>query len=156
MLSDQNDSFVGRTRNHALSASDQSLLAALRTNSRMSVTELSHVTGLSRTTVKARLDMLVTSGRIRRFTIETDVDVEGEVRAITMVELQGQMSRQVINKLSRIPGVTSVWSTSGAWDLVLDIRTSSLVAFDRVLSEIRGVPGVVNSQSSLLLAHATL
>jgi len=138
----------------ALSASDQALISALRDDARRSVTELAHITGLSRTTVRTRLDQLVRSGRIRRFTIETDVDVEGEVRAITMVELQGQMSHQVIRALARIPGVTTIWSTNGAWDLVVDIRTGSLVAFDTVLREIRGVPGVVNSESSLLLAHA--
>lgn len=138
----------------ALSRSDQALIAALRDNARRSVTELAHLTGLSRTTVRTRLDQLVRSGRIRRFTIETDVDVEGEVRAITMIALQGQMSHQVIRALARIPGVTTIWSTNGAWDLVVDIRTGSLVAFDTVLREIRGVAGVVNSESSLLLAHA--
>ncbi|MCA0043798.1 Lrp/AsnC family transcriptional regulator [Celeribacter litoreus] len=139
----------------SLSASDRALIAALRNDSRKSVTELAQETGLSRTTVKARLDALKASGRIRRFTIETDVDVEGEVRAITLVELQGRMSRQVIQALSRIAGVTTVWSTNGAWDLVVDIRTDSLVRFDRILRDIREVPGVVNSESCILLAHAT-
>ena len=134
--------------------SDGALLAALKDDARLTVTELAKVTGLSRTTVKTRLDALRRSGRIRRFTIETDVDVEGEIRAITMVELQGRMSRQVIRTLSKIPGVTTVWSTNGAWDLVVDIRTDSLVRFDRILREVREVPGVVNSETSLLLAHA--
>ncbi|WP_330629307.1 Lrp/AsnC family transcriptional regulator [Thioclava sp. FTW29] len=136
-----------------ISASDHALISALRDNARMSVTELAQVTGLSRTTVKARLDSLKASGRIRRFTIETDVDVEGGVRAITMVELQGRMSRQVVHTLSRINGVSTVWSTNGAWDLVVDIRTDTLVSFDKVLRAIREVPGVINSESSLLLTH---
>ncbi|MER5171218.1 Lrp/AsnC family transcriptional regulator [Thioclava sp. GXIMD2076] len=136
-----------------LSPADHALISALRDNARMSVTELAHVTGLSRTTVTARLDQLKASGRIRRFTIETDVDAEGGVRAITMVELQGRMSRQVIHTLSRIEGVATVWSTNGKWDLVVDIRTQDLVEFDRVLRAIREVQGVMNSESSLLLTH---
>jgi hypothetical protein len=43
--------------------------------------------------VKTRLDSLVEEGRIKRFTIETDSDHHEQVRAITMVELQGSMSR---------------------------------------------------------------
>jgi len=97
----------------------------------------------------------VAEGRIRRFTIETDVDVEGEVKAITLVELQGKMSRTVIRTLTRIPEVSTVYATNGSWDLVVEIKTDSLVNFDRVLREIREVPGVLNSESCLLLAHVT-
>nr|WP_319251202.1 Lrp/AsnC family transcriptional regulator [uncultured Celeribacter sp.] len=136
-----------------LSDSDRSLIAALRNNSRMSITELAQVTGLSRTTAKLRLDTLVAEGRIRRFTIETDVDVEGEVKAITLIELQGKMSRTVIRTLTKIPEVATVYATNGAWDLVVEIKTDSLVNFDRVLREVREVPGVLNSESCLLLAH---
>lgn len=136
-----------------LNTSDRAIIAALRGNARMSVTELAHVTGVSRTTAAARLDALVASGRIRRFTIETDTDVEGEVRAITMIELEGSLSRAVISRLRRLPEVTTLWSTNGSWDLVVEIRCDSLVAFDRALREIREIRGVTNSESCILLAH---
>ncbi|OXT02075.1 AsnC family transcriptional regulator [Notoacmeibacter marinus] len=131
---------------------DRNLLSALRSNSRASITELSHTIGVSRATVKSRLEALVNEGRIRRFTIETDVDVEGEVKAITMIELQGEMSRAVIRTLRRIPEISVIHSTNGLWDLVVEIKTDSLVRFDGVLREIREIPGVTNSQTSLLLA----
>ncbi len=138
-----------------LSETDRALIAALRGNARMSVTQLSHAIGASRTTVRARLDALVAEGRIRRFTIETDVDVEGTVKAITMVALQGQMSRAVIRTLRKIPEVATIHATNGAWDLVVEIRAESLTAFDRALREIREAPGVTNSESSILLAPVT-
>lgn len=136
-----------------LSPVDRAIIAALRLDARLSITELALTVGVSRTTAKLRLETLVREGRIRRFTIETDTDVEGEVRAITMVELQGKMSRNVIRTLTRIPEVATVHATNGAWDLVVEIKTDSLVEFDRVLRQIREVPGVLNSESSLLLAH---
>jgi DNA-binding Lrp family transcriptional regulator len=138
--------------NPRLSETDRAIIAALRANARMSITELAQATGISRTTARSRLDALVAEGRIRRFTVETDVDVEGEVKAITLVELQGKMSRAVIRTLTRIPEVATVYATNGAWDLVVEIRTDSLANFDRVLREIREVPGVLNSESCLLLA----
>lgn len=136
-----------------LSPTDRAIIAALRGDSRMSITQLAQTAGISRTTARARLEALVAEGRIRRFTIETDQDVEGEVRAITMVELQGRLSRNVIRTLTRIPEVSTIHATNGAWDLVVEIRTDSLVNFDRVLREIREVHGVLNSESSLLLSH---
>lgn len=138
----------------SLSATDRKILAALRSNARMSITELAAATGTSRATAKTRLDALKESGRIRRFTIETDVDVEGEVKAISLIELQGKMSRAVIRTISKIPEVSTIYSTNGAWDLVVEIRTDSLVRFDRILREIREVPGVLNSESCLLLSRA--
>ena len=111
--------------NNALSATDRKILAALRADARMSITELAAATGTSRATAKTRLEALKESGRIRRFTIETDVDVEGEVKAITLIELQGKMSRAVIRTISKIPEVSTIYSTNGAWDLVVEIKTDT-------------------------------
>ncbi len=144
-----------KMQNTPLNQTDRAILAALRNDARMSITELAATVGTSRATAKSRLETLVHTGRIRRFTIETDVDVEGEVRAISMVELQGSMSRNVVRTLTRIPEVSTVYSTNGAWDLVVEIRTDSLVRFDQILREIRRIPGVLNSESCLLLSRVT-
>ena len=141
--------------NTTLSKTDRNILAALRADARMSITELAAATGTSRATAKTRLDALKANGRIRRFTIETDVDVEGEIRAISMIALQGKMSRAVVRTLTKIPEVSTIYSTNGAWDLVVEIKTDSLVRVDYVLREIREVPGVLNSESCLLLSRVT-
>ena len=91
-----------------LTDTDRAIISALRGNARMSMTELAHAAGVSRTTARNRLEWLVAEGRIRRFTIETDVDVEGEIKAITLVELQGSMSRAVVRTLTRIPEVSTI------------------------------------------------
>ncbi|WP_323780824.1 Lrp/AsnC family transcriptional regulator [Thalassovita sp.] len=135
-----------------LNTTDRRLIAALRDNSRASITELAHIAGVSRTTVKTRIDALVSDGRIRKFTIETDADQQDQVRAITTIELQGSMSRTVIRTLRAIPEVSSIHSTNGAWDLVVEVRAETLPQFDRILREIREVKGVLNSETSLLLS----
>jgi DNA-binding Lrp family transcriptional regulator len=135
-----------------LPETDRAIISALRGDARMSITQLAQTVGISRTTARTRLEALVAEGRIRRFTVETDVDVEGGIRAITLVELQGSLSRNVIRTLTRIPEVSTIHATNGAWDLVVEIRTDTLANFDLVLRRIREVPGVLNSQSCLLLA----
>ncbi|QDY71651.1 Lrp/AsnC family transcriptional regulator [Qingshengfaniella alkalisoli] len=134
-----------------LTSSDRRVIAALRTNARASVTELAHMLGLSRTTVKSRIDKLVEDGIIRQFTIITDTDNDPSVRAIMAVELQGSMSRSVIRAIKALPEVTAVHSTNGAWDLIVEIRTETLRDFDHVLREVRSISGVRNSETSLLL-----
>ncbi|QPZ91850.1 Lrp/AsnC family transcriptional regulator [Thioclava electrotropha] len=135
-----------------LDDTDRAILAALRDDARLSITDLALHVGVSRTTARTRLEALIASGQIRRFTIETETDVEGQVRAITMVELQGKMSRAVIRALHRIPEVATVFATNGNWDLVAEIRAETLGEFDRALRDIREIPGVLNSESCLLLA----
>ena len=96
---------------------------------------------------------MVETGAIRRFTIETETTAADGVRAITLVQLQGRMSRLVIRALERIAEVATVHATNGSWDLVVEIRAASLSQFDRVLRDIREIPGVTNSESCLLLAR---
>jgi len=130
---------------------DRILLAALKTNARASVTELAQKLHLSRTTVKQRLVRLIETGAIRRFTIVTDTEDEGGMRAVMMVELQGEMSRAVLQAMRKIPEITAIYSTNGAWDLVVKITTETLVQFDQVLRQVREIKGVLNSETSLLL-----
>jgi len=130
---------------------DRSLLAALKEDARASITELSHQLSLSRTTVKQRLDRLVETGAIRKFTIVTDTQDDGQISAVMTIELQGSMSRSVARALRGIPEINALFSTNGAWDLVAEIRTDTLVEFDQVLRQVREINGVLNSETSLLL-----
>jgi DNA-binding Lrp family transcriptional regulator len=134
-----------------LQATDKRLLAALAEDSRQSVTTLASRLGVSRATVKAHMERLISDGTIRKFTILTRTADEPEVRAIMCVELTGSLSRQVIRALRAIPEIAALHSTNGAWDLVAEIRAASLPDFNRILGEIRAIRGVVNSETSILL-----
>jgi DNA-binding Lrp family transcriptional regulator len=134
-----------------ITQTDRKIITALKANGRASLTELASATGVSRATVKTRLDRLIEERIIRRFTIETNLDDNEGVRAITTLELQGSGARTIIRALRAIPEITSLHSTNGSWDLVADIRTENLQAFDQVLRQIREISGVLNSETSLLL-----
>ena len=55
-------------------------------------------------------------------------------------------------RLNGLPELRTLHTTNGKWDLVAEVRTTSLEAFDRVLREVRLVEGVANSETSLLLS----
>ncbi|MEM7545576.1 MAG: Lrp/AsnC family transcriptional regulator [Pseudomonadota bacterium] len=135
-----------------LDDTDQRLVAALRDNGRASVATLAADLGLARGTVRTRIDRMVARGVIRRFTIELAGESDPQmVRAVTSIELKGSMSRAVVSALSRIPEIRAIHSTNGAWDIVAEVRAASLPDIDRVLREVRAIPGVSNSETSLLL-----
>ena len=131
---------------------DQQLLAALRADGREPVATLARRLGVTRATVNSRLDRLVQSGTVLGFTVRVREENDPRsVRAISLIEVEGRSTDDVIKKLRGFPEIHSLHTTNGGWDLVAEVRTRSLGNFDRVLGQIRSVEGVVNSETSLLL-----
>ncbi|MCG7532886.1 Lrp/AsnC family transcriptional regulator [Psychrobium sp. MM17-31] len=133
-------------------AIDKELLAILRADGRASVSKLATMLNISRGTVQNRLDRLVSSGAILGFTVRAHDELETDVvKAMMMIEVVGKSTNQVIQKLRGIPQLTKLHTTNGNWDLVAEIRASDLQEFDRVLSDVRTIDGVLNSETSILL-----
>ena len=138
---------------HELDDLDRRLIAELRTNGREAVATLAQTLGVTRATVNNRLARLVASGTVLGFTVRVREEAETDViRAITLIEVEGRSTDDVIRKLRGFPEVQALHSTNGGWDLVADLRTSTLTAFDRLLGRIRSIEGVVNSETSILLS----
>jgi DNA-binding Lrp family transcriptional regulator len=132
---------------------DQRLLSALRADGREPVATLARRLGVTRATVNSRLDRLVQSGTVLGFTVRVREENDPRaVRAISLIEVEGRTTNDVIKKLRGFPEIHSLHTTNGGWDLVAEIRTISLGNFDAVLGQIRAVDGVVNSETSLLLS----
>ena len=135
-----------------LDATDRQLIALLRTEARMPVAKLAAALGVTRATVRARLDRLVTSGIITGFTV-TVRDVEpGGVRAVTLIEVDGRHAESVIRRLSGLPEIRALHTTNGRWDIVAEIEVPTLGDFDTLLRTIRQFEGIANSETSILLA----
>lgn len=138
-----------------LDQSDRDLIALLRQNSRASVTWLAATLGMSRMTVQTRMERLQETGAIARFTIEIgQVGLDDLIHAVMMIEVQGNQARSVARRLRKMPEIVDLHTTNGVWDLVARIEIVSLPDFDRVLSEVREIPGVTGSETSLLLDRA--
>ena len=132
---------------------DKELIAILRTDARASISTLAKLLHVSRGTVQNRLDRLIDSNAILGFTIRAHDELETDVvKAIMMIEVIGKSTTQVINKLRGIPQLEKLHTTNGTWDLVAEIKTSSLLEFDLVLRDVRTIEGVLNSETSILLS----
>ena len=89
---------------------------------------------------------------IKRFTIDLGgLETHELVRAVMMIEVRGNTASSVQKALQRLPEVTSLHRTCGVWDLVIELETTSLYEFDSILSRIRELPGVSNSETCPLL-----
>lgn len=131
---------------------DRRLIALLRSDGRAPVTTLARQLGVTRATVNSRLDRLIDSGLVLGFTVRVrDDHGDDDVRAISLIEVNGRNTTDVIKQLRGMPELQSLHTTNGGWDLVAEIRCASLREFDDVLRQIRTCDGVINSETSLLL-----
>lgn len=136
-----------------MDALDHRLITLLRHDGRMSVSDLAAELGTTRATVRSRLERLRQSGEIIGFTVILRSDaVDLPVRGIMLIEIAGQAADAVIDALGGFPEISSVHTTNGKWDLIIELGTADLIEFDKVLRRIRLVPSITASETSLLLA----
>lgn len=136
-----------------LSDLDRRLISELRRDGRAPVSTLAEKLQVSRATITKRIDKLTAEGIIVGFSVRIrDPQETGEVRAISLIELFGRATSQVITELRGYPEITALHTTNGAWDLVAEISCPDLSRFDSLLTRLRGVKGIMNSETSLLLS----
>tara|TARA_B100000767_G_scaffold257093_1_gene264675 strand:+ start:292 stop:720 length:429 start_codon:yes stop_codon:yes gene_type:complete len=135
---------------------DRKIIARLQIDGRATVTTLAGVLELARGTVQTHLTRLIDSRTIKRFTIDLNTLEANElVRAVMMIEVRGNTANAVQKALKRMPEVSALHRTCGVWDLVVELETTSLYEFDSVLSRIRELPGVSNSETCPLLRRVS-
>lgn len=132
---------------------DRKLIAALRRDSRIPLSDLAAMLGIARATARARIEKLLTNGDIQGFTVLTREDVaQSPVRGLMMLKIEGAGTDRIVHRLTGFPQVSAVHSTNGSWDLIAEIGTATLEEFDRILFEIRRLDGVTSSETNLLLS----
>lgn len=132
---------------------DLALVTALRKNSRAAISTLAHDLGLSRATVRVRLDRLISSGEIVGFTTVLRADAaHASVRGQMMISIEGRGTDRVVRQLTAMAAVDALHTTNGKWDLIAEISANSLEELDGILRQIRLLNGIATSETNLLLA----
>jgi DNA-binding Lrp family transcriptional regulator len=132
---------------------DEHLLARLRENARAPVAELARALGLSRTTVQSRLAKLERSGVIAGYSVKLAESWQaGQVHAYVMITVEPKQAAAVTGALARLPGVRTLQSVSGPYDLIAVVETSSVRDMDGLIDEIGAVKGVERTNSSIVLS----
>ena len=127
---------------------DQRLIAKLRHDARTPVAELAQTLGVSRGTVSNRMARLERDGVIAGYTLRLRPDsTPDEIRAWTSIRVEGRQNT-VVGALLGEPGVAALHDTNGRWDLLAELRVSSLAELSAVLERIRKVPGVSATETS--------
>lgn len=132
---------------------DRELISLLRADARTPVVTLAKRLRVARATVQNRMARLEADGTIVGYTVRLKPEAEGHrIRALTSIEIEGNHGDEVRRELRGHPNVVALHSTNGRWDLIAELRTDTLEAFDRVLNAIRTIPGIAHTETSILLS----
>jgi Lrp/AsnC family transcriptional regulator of lysine biosynthesis len=127
---------------------DTKILNLLRENSRMKNTEIARQVNLTERAVRARIEKLVKSGIIRKFTIETSpVGVEG----IVLIDTQVGRTPAVKEKATELSD--SVFECSGEFDVAVRLRADTLNELNRKVDDLRAYPGVIRTSTLIKLVE---
>jgi DNA-binding Lrp family transcriptional regulator len=131
---------------------DQQLIALLRTDARASVATLAHKLGVSRGTVTNRIAKLEEAGVIVGYTVKLRPDATpNQITAWTSIAVEGNQTRKVIATLLGEPGIAAIHDTNGRWDLLAELRSSSLQELANVLERLRLIKGIGATETSIHL-----
>lgn len=132
---------------------DQSLIEALRADSRTAVTTLARDLGLARGTVQSRLARLEDSGVIAGYTIRTSGGA-ASVQAYVAVTLTPKITDEArtASALKKMPSVRALYSVAGPYDWLVLLSALSTDALDQAIDSLRALPGVAGTVSQIILS----
>ncbi|GIT92571.1 AsnC family transcriptional regulator [Jannaschia pagri] len=132
---------------------DKRLLAELRQDGRAPISTLAATLGVTRATVRTRMERLQETGEIQGYRAILRSDVAGRpVRGIILIQIDGTGTRRISHSLTAMPEVEAVHSTHGRWDLVAELGAETLEALDETLNRIRQIDGISRSETNLFLS----
>ncbi|MFS2222655.1 Lrp/AsnC family transcriptional regulator [Pantoea sp. B65] len=132
---------------------DRQILALLRENARMSITDIAKKVRISRATVQKRIEALEVDGIITGYTIRIRPGVEkNRIRAWMSVAVEGAKAPAIVQQLRGEPAVHTLHTTNGKWDLLVELRADNLESFDQILGRIRRIEGINTTETSILLS----
>ena len=132
---------------------DRTVLTLLGADARMSVATLARRLKVARSTIQARLERLETGGIIAGYTLKLgEAARQGRLRASVLLTIEPRAQAAILTRLKSIPEVERVFTTSGRFDLLLQIAASNTQVLDQVLDQIGALAGVKSSESLIHLS----
>lgn len=132
---------------------DQKLIRLLTENARIPISDVARLLGVARMTAQARLDRLIAQGAILGFTIRAGQKLRPPLRATALLTIEPRSGAAILQRLKSIDTVEKVSTTSGRFDLMIDIYANDTEELDQTLDKIGEIKGVKSSESLIHLSQ---
>ncbi|MFT5275868.1 MAG: DNA-binding Lrp family transcriptional regulator [Saprospiraceae bacterium] len=137
----------------ALNPKDEALLEALRSNARLSISELARQLGVSRTTAQQRLQRLEKTGVITGYALRLgEPYLDNAIHAHVNLSVEPAHSADIISSLEDNPRIETLYTVSGKIDLIAIVTAPSASALDKTLDEIGLLKGIKSTDTAIILS----
>jgi len=128
---------------------DKKIIESLSRNSRATYTDIAKTLRLSEGTVRRRVQSLIQSGTIKRFTIEV---WEDNPKALVLVStIPSVPTSQIAERILRLDGVESAFEVAGQYDISVIVSGEDIAAINQCIDNIRSIEGVQNTNTLFVL-----
>jgi DNA-binding Lrp family transcriptional regulator len=134
---------------------DHAIIEVLLSDGRATYARVGSTVGLSVAATKRRIDRLLRDKVIRGFTAVVDPQVLGwTLEAQVQLFTNGTVPFPTMRRdLERLPEVIEASTVSGSADAVLRIVAADVVQLERVISRLRGLPYVQQTDTTMVLSR---
>ena len=133
---------------------DEKIIEFLRNDSRESFVDIGKKLKLSESAVRRRVKNLVSSGTIKKFTLE--VGDANTTSAIVLISVDSTMdTSKVSSKLTKLQGVKTVYEITGQYDITVIIRAPNITEINSCIDLLRKIPGVIDTNTVIILRTIT-
>ena len=136
-----------------LDAVDRRLMAALREDARIPVSQLATQLDIPRAHVYARLERLETAGVIAGYTVRLgQAWSKARLRAHVMIKTLPRLCQEVEAQLAEIPEISAIHAISGEYDIIVLVEAADSVEMNELINRIGLLDGVERTTTSIILA----
>ncbi len=131
-------------------AIDEKIIKALTENSRKTYVDIGNTVGLSEGAVRNRVQTLIRSGTIRKFTVEVAPSIR--VRSLTMISVDPSIPTYAVSKrVEELSGIESIYEVTGEYDIVCVVSQRDIEGLNQTIEEIRKLDGIVKTNTVIVL-----
>ena len=136
---------------------DRKIIHELQGDARTPFKDIAKKLRISEGTARNRVIKLIARGVLK---LEARVDpfaLPHKIPALVGVSLREKDPEEKMREIEKIPGVTSVWNTTGPYDLFFEVMVDSLQELNRILFGIdrNYVKGVSRTETFVILSSGT-
>jgi DNA-binding Lrp family transcriptional regulator len=137
-----------------MDAIDRQIVAQLRSNARTSFQAIGQRVSLSAPAVKRRVDRLEADGVIRSYAAVVDPGAMGwHTHAVVSLICEGRMAAaDVRNAVAGHPEVAAAYTVAGEASAILHVHAQDTAHLEEALERIRDNPGVIRTQTQVVLS----